>query len=218
MVGACIGNAAINAQYPPYASAYEDHGLGGLLREAYYPTAFSKFALVFLTFSVLGNNIMNIYSSGLSLQLLGHYFHAIPRLVWSVAVTIVITVLSVAGKDHLASIVADFVSLLGYWTVSFTFVLLIEDQWFRKGRPERGYNLLVWDTPNKLPIGIAAIVTLLTAYLGGGLPGMAQVWFVGPIAAKFGEYGGDCGIFMSGAISVVVYFPTRYLEIKYTGR
>lgn len=215
VVGACIGNAAILAQYPPYATAYEDHGLGGLLLEIYHPIGWSKFCLVILTFSVLGNNIAINYSSGLSMQLLGHYFHAIPRFIWSFLVAVVVAVLAIAGKDHLSSIVSDFVSLLGYWTISFTFILLIEDQWFRR---HEGYNLEVWDQPNKLPWGCAAVFSLLAGYLAGGLPGMAQVWYVGAIAAKFGPYGGDVGIFMSGAITLVCYPPLRYLERKYTGR
>ncbi|KIW80944.1 hypothetical protein AYO21_10712 [Fonsecaea monophora] len=217
VIGSCIGNAAILNAYPPYSDAYENHGLGGLLREIYHPVGWAKFCLVILTFSVLGNNIAINYSSGLSIQLLGHYFHAVPRFIWSFLVALVVALLAIAGKDHLSNIVSDFVSLLGYWTISFTLILLIEDQFFRK-RSGEGYNLEVWDMPDKLPWGAAAVFSLLAGYLAGGLPGMAQVWYVGPIAAKFGPFGGDVGIYMSGAITVVCYFPLRYLERKKTGR
>ena len=176
VIGACIGNAALNANaYPPYATAYEDHGLGGLLREIYHPLGWSKFCLVILTFSVIGNNIAINYSSGLSIQLLGHYFHAVPRFIWSFGVALVVALLAIIGKDHLSAVVSDFVSMLGYWTISFTLILLIEDQWFRK-RSAEGYNLEVWDTPSKLPWGAAATFTLIASYCGGGVPGMAQVW------------------------------------------
>lgn len=175
VAGACIGNAALLAAYPPYADAYEDHGLGGLLREVYHPLGWSKFCLVILTFSVLGNNIAINYSSGLSMQLLGHYFHAIPRFIWSFLVALVVAILAIAGKDHLSTIVSDFVSLLGYWTISFTLILLLEDQLFRK-RSGEGYNLEVWDKPSKLPLGISAVLALLSGYLAGGVTGMAQVW------------------------------------------
>ncbi|KIY64590.1 hypothetical protein CYLTODRAFT_358170 [Cylindrobasidium torrendii FP15055 ss-10] len=215
IVGAAIGDAAILAEYGPYYDAYEGHGLGGLLRVIYHPSGWSKFALVILTFSVIGNNIATIYSSGLSIQLLGNYFHAVPRFIWSFLVAFVVGAISVAGKGHLSSIVSNFVSLLGYWTVSFTFILLIEDQWFRR---KDGYNLDAWDTAAKLPLGIAAVLALLSGYLAGGVPGMSQVWYIGPIAAKFGGAGGDVGIFLSAAITIVVYFPLRYLEKKHTGR
>ncbi len=175
VIGACIGNAAILNAYPPYADAYDNHGLGGLLREIYHPLGWSKFCLVILTFSVLGNNIAINYSSGLSLQLLGHYFHAIPRFVWSFLVALVVAILAIVGKDHLSNIVSDFVSMLGYWTISFTLILLIEDQWFRK-RSGEGYNLEAWDQPSQLPLGAAAVIALLAGYLAGGVTGMAQVW------------------------------------------
>ena len=215
VIGACLGNAAVTAAYPPYADAYTNHGLGGLIREVYHPVGWSKFCLVLLTFSVLGNNIANNYSSGLSLQLLGHWFHAVPRFIWSLLVAIVIAVLAIAGQQHLSIVVSNFVSLLGYWTVSFTLVLLIEDKWFRR---QEGYNLLVWDQPSKLPLGIAAVLALLTGYLAGGVTGMAQTWYIGPIAAKFGGSGGDVGIYLSAVFTAIVYPIARAIEKRKSGR
>ena len=214
-IGACIGNAAFSAEHKPYLDAYHNAGLGGIIGAIYHPSGWSKFALVILTFSVLGNNIAVFYSSGLSLQLLGHWFHAIPRFIWSLAVAIVIGVLAVAGKDSLSAVVSDFVSLLGYWTISFTFILLIEDKLFRR---REGYNLAMWDRPKELPWGAAAIFALLAGYLAGGVTGMAQTWYVGPIALYFGPYGGDVGIYLSGVITIITYIPARFLERKYTGR
>jgi len=178
VIGACLGNAAISASEanPTMAAAYDHHGLGGLLRESYHPVGFSKFCLVLLVFSVLGNNVAVNYSSGLSLQLLGHYFHAVPRFIWSFVNALVIAILAIAGREHLSLIVSNFVSLLGYWTVSFTLIILIEDQFFRR---REGYNLNVWDVPAKLPWGFAAVVALLAGYLAGGVTGMSQTWYIG---------------------------------------
>lgn len=178
VIGACLGNAAITNSdaNPALDAAYNDHLLGGLLLEVYHPLRFSKFCLVLLVFTVLGNNIAVNYSSGLSLQLLGHYFHAIPRFVWSFANALVIAVIAIAGKNHLSLIVSNFVSLLGYWTVSFTVILMVEDRWFRR---HEGYDLNAWDRPSKLPWGVAAVLALLTGYLAGGVPGMAQTWYTG---------------------------------------
>jgi purine-cytosine permease-like protein len=216
VLGACLGNIANNSTaYPDLSAAYSSHGLGGLISSAYHPTGWSKFCLVLLTFSVLGNNIAVNYSSGLSMQLMGHYFHAVPRFIWSFVNAFVIAVLAIAGKDSLSTIVSNFVSLLGYWTISFTFILLIEDQYFRR---REGYNLNVWDVPGKLPWGLAAIVALLAGYLAGGVTGMSQTWYTGPIAGKFGEYGGDVGIYLSGAFTLLVYPPARWYERKVTGR
>ncbi|KAL2049507.1 hypothetical protein ABVK25_010194 [Lepraria finkii] len=215
VIGACIGNAALSVAYPPYYDAYENHGLGGLIREIYHPIGWSKFALVILMFSVMGNNIAINYSCGLSLQLLGHWFHAVPRFIWSFLVALVVAILAIAGKDHLSTIVSNFVSLLGYWTISFTLILLIEDKWFRRFE---GYNLSAWNQPSKLPWGAAAVTALLTGYLAGGVTGMAQTWYVGPIAAKFGTYGGDVGIYLSAVFTAVMYPLLRTLEKRMTGR
>lgn len=215
IIGACLGNAALSAKYPPYAVAYADHGLGGLIATVYHPSGWSKFCLVILTFSVLGNNVAINYSSGLSMQLMGSYFHAIPRLFWSLIFVIVVAVLAIAGQQHLSTIVSNFVSLLGYWTVSFTIILLIEDQFFRK---KSGYNLSEWNMPDKLPWGLAAVLALFTGYLAGGLPGMAQTWYVGPIAKEFGPFGGDVGIYLSAVFTLMVYPVARIVEKKYTGR
>lgn len=216
VIGACLGNAAISSEAnPTLTSAYDDHGLGGLLFESYHPSGFSKFCLVLLVFTVIGNNVAVNYSSGLSLQLLGHYFHAVPRFIWSFVNALVIAVLAIAGRQHLSLIVSNFVSLLGYWTVSFTIILLIEDQWFRR---TEGYDLNAWDIPTKLPWGLAAVLALLVGYLAGGVTGMSQTWYIGPIAAKFGGFGGDVGIYLSGVFTLVVYPPARWYERKVTGR
>ena len=47
---------------------------------------------------------------------------------------------------------------------------------------------------------------------------MAQVWYVGPIAKKFGPYGGDVGIYMSAAITLLVFPTLRWYERKKFGR
>lgn len=122
-IGACLGN--LSSANASYGTVYEDHGIGGLLLASFHPFRFAKFCLVILVFSVIGNNIAVNYSTGLSLQLLGHYFHAVPRFLWSFLNALVVAVIAVAGKEHLSAIVSDFVSLLGYWTVSFTMILLV---------------------------------------------------------------------------------------------
>lgn len=214
-LGIILGQAATLNQYPPYADAYTNHGLGGLLLTAWHPVGWAKFAAIISIFTVCGNNIAINYSSGLSLQLLGNYFHAIPRFIWSFLVALVVAVLAIAGSQHLSTIVSNFVSMLGYWTVSFTVILIVEHYVFRH---QDDYELSSWDQPSKLPIGAAAVFSLVAAYCAGGVPGMAQVWYVGPIAAQFGSYGGDVGIYMSGAITLLVYPITRYFEKRYTGR
>lgn len=215
IVGALLGNAALTAEYGPFNEAYETYGVGGLVRVAFHPLGWSKFCLVMFAFSVLGNNVPVLYSMGLSVQLLGDYFHAVPRFIWSLLAAIVIAVLGIAGQEHLSTVISNFVSMLGYWTISFTLILLIEDQYFRR---HDGYDLAAWDTANKLPLGVAAVLSLIIGYCAGGVPGMSQTWYIGPIAAKIGDYGGDVGIYLSGVFTLIAYPILRTIEKKRTGR
>jgi purine-cytosine permease-like protein len=215
VIGSCLGELALNTSDSIYREEFSKHGLGGLLQAVYHPVGFSKFSLVMLMFSVLGNNVVSCYSSGLSIQLLGDYFHAIPRLLWSLFVAVASAVLAMAGKDSLAAVVQNFVSLLGYWTVCFTMILLVEDKWFRR---KVGYDISAWDQPKQLPIGIGAVVSFLTGYLAGGVVGMNQTWYVGPIAAKFGSPGGDVGEFLAAAFTCSTYFVVRSVEKQIFGK
>lgn len=55
ILGSLLGNAYLSNEL--LGDAYEDHGLGGLIFTVFHPVGWSKFALVLLTFSVLGNNV-----------------------------------------------------------------------------------------------------------------------------------------------------------------
>ena len=75
-----------------------------------------------------------------------------------------------------------------------------------------------WDQPNKLPWGAAAVMALLIGYLAGGVTGMSQTWYIGPIAAKFGGDGGDVGVYLSGVFTIISYPILRTIEKRMTGR
>jgi len=47
---------------------------------------------------------------------------------------------------------------------------------------------------------------------------MAQTWYIGPIAARLGPFGGDMGFEFAVAFAGVMYPPLRWLEIKRFGR
>lgn len=213
VVGVCVGNAAY--AYAPWTEVYEANGVGGLMGAIYRPYGWSEFAIVMCTFTVLGTVIAANYSVGLAAQLLGDYFHAVPRLIWSLVAIIACLVLAIVGQSHLSDLIENFCSMLGYWAVCFAVIVCLEDKWFRR---KTGYNLDGWDDPKVLPLGIAAVLTLIVGYCCGGVLGMDQTWFVGPIAQAFGGIGGDVGIYLAFAISIIVYLPLRTLEIKLVGR
>jgi len=50
--------------------------------------------------------------------------------------------------------------------------------------------------------------------------GMAQIWYVGPIAIAAGgePYGVDLGWCLALGLALLTYPPLRYLELHYVGR
>lgn len=79
------------------------------------------------------------------------------------------------------------------------------------------YNWDKWDDPEVLTHGYAATFATLCG-IAGVVVGMAQVYWIGPVARHFGEYGGDLAMWLSMGICSIVYPPLRYLELKHFGR
>ncbi len=47
---------------------------------------------------------------------------------------------------------------------------------------------------------------------------MNEVWYIGPLSALIGKYGGDIGNQLTFIVTAVSFIPLRYLELKYIGR
>lgn len=54
--------------------------------------------------------------------------------------------------------------------------------------------------------------------IAGAVIAMAQVWYIGPVAAKLGPFGGDMGFEFAAVFAGVIYPPLRWLEIRKWGR
>ncbi|KAI9826973.1 MAG: hypothetical protein M1819_007067 [Sarea resinae] len=209
---ATVSNAA-------YDAGYNDGGVGGLLAAVLVPPLgrFGKFCLVILALSIIANNCPNIYSVGLTLQVLGRWTQRVPRFVWTLVGTIVYAAVAIPGYSHFAEYLQDFMNFIGYWLAIYQGISLSEHFIFRRGFG--GYNPEDYDKPNKLPYGFAAI-TAFAFGVFGAVMGMAQVWFVGPIGKKIGDpsIGGDVGFELAFAFSAITYIVLRYFELKRFGR
>lgn len=204
---------------PDFLTVYTSDDAAGVLKAVFEPWGKGgDFLLVILALSVIANNIPNTYSAGLSMQTLIPPFRRVPRAFFTILAFIIYTVAGVAGRQHFSTILNNFLAILGYW-VAFWVVIVAEEHFIfrRRGGILGGYDLKVYDSPQELPVGAAAVFASLCA-IAGAVVSMAQVWYIGPIARKLGPFGGDMGFEFAAVFAAVIYPPLRYLEIKKYGR
>ena len=168
-----------------------------------------------LTF-IVGMNCIAIYSAALSIQQFARPLQAVPRAFWTLIVFVGILLLGIAGRNHLLDVLENFLALLGYWNTAFFVIVFTEHYLFREGSLEN-YDLTAWNTPSKMPLGLAGLVAFLLGIVGCVL-GMVQTWYVGVIAKMIGDSGGDIGNQLAFVFTLVSFVPLRWLEMKYIGR
>jgi purine-cytosine permease-like protein len=216
LLGCCVGSTmSVN---PVWANTYQNDGVGELLQTILHPRGFAKFLLVLLVLSGIGMNCIAIYAGALSIQQFAQPLSLIPRFIWTCLVFVAIIVLGIAGRNHLLTVLQNFLSLLGYWNTSLFVILFVEHYLFRDGlHGFHNYDLEAWNTASMMPIGIAGFFAF-AAGIAGAVVGMDETWWIGPLARKIGDYGGDIGNELSLVFTLVMFVPVRYLELKYIGR
>lgn len=219
--------------YQPWNDAYNETGIGGIIDAAFQPWGnFGKFVTVVLYFSLICNNIMNTYSVAFEFQLIDTKLARIPRWCWALLVTVIYLVLSLVGRNEFATIISNFLPMLGYWISMYITLLLEENLLFRSTDAGKRlhrkefvdpkswmylYNWDNWDKPKNITMGIAASLAFCCGVIGA-VAGMNQVYWQGWIARKIGDHGGDIGFWLCGAFTGVTYPILRYFELKKWGR
>lgn len=209
-----IGLASVIPLNPSYDAAYNTSqgalivtGLTESTSPSNFNTGFGKFLSVVVALGLIANLVPPTYSVGIDFQVLGKNFQQVPRVVWNSVGVVIYTVCALAGRDHLAEIFTNFLALMGYWVVIWLGITIEEQLLFRSefgfklgiGSKEsrrgwgQGYDWTIWNSPEKLPLGIAALMAFLVGWAGAILC-MAQVWYTGPIAGLVGEYGADVSL------------------------
>ncbi|CCE64248.1 hypothetical protein TPHA_0H00380 [Tetrapisispora phaffii CBS 4417] len=84
-------------------------------------------------------------------------------------------------------------------------------------RQHHRYNWDDWDNYNVLTHGYAATASFLVGIIGVVI-GMAQTYWVGPVAKHFGAYGGDLAMWLCMGFSGIAFPLLRYWELKRYGR
>ncbi|KAI6837939.1 purine-cytosine permease FCY21 [Hortaea werneckii] len=190
---------------------------GALAVQGFAPLGpFGSFLSVVLALGLIANLIAPTYSSGVDFQVLGRYLEKVPRVVWNTIGVIIYTVCAVAGRQNLANIFTNFLALMGYWVSIWIAIVLEEHLIFRKWLGI-GWNWDAWNDKRKLPLGAAALVAFVIGWIGSILC-MAQVWYIGPLAALVGQYGADMGNYVGFGWAGLTYLPLRWLELRRLGR
>lgn len=100
--------------------------------------------------------------------------------------------------------------IIGYWTASFSAIIVVEHVVFRRAQFWR-YNVDDWKDARRLPLGVAAALAFFGSF-GIIIPCMSQVWYVGPVA-RAGT--GDIGIFTGFVSAAVLYLVLRAAELRF---
>lgn len=196
-------------------TAFKGKGGGDLLAAGLQPLGgFGIFLLVLLALSIIANNIPNDYSLGLSIQVWGKPFQRVNRAVWTLIGAVIYVAIAIPAAANFNVTLENFLLLIAYWLGPWAIILVLEHFVFRRGK----YNVEDWNTPAKLPIGWAAIVSMAIGLVGVAL-GAAQVYYVGPIANLFNPpYGMDIGFELGVVFAAIAYLILRRIELNASGR
>ncbi|KAI0072095.1 NCS cytosine-purine permease [Panus rudis PR-1116 ss-1] len=208
----CLGAAVVVST--PFVSewnaGYESGSVGGLIEAMLHPVGgFGKFLTVLIALSVTANVAPTLYSVCFNFQIFMPFLVVVPRYMFSLLAVAIVIPLSVVGQHKFYDTLTNFLGLIGYWASAFLAVILMEHIIIRRS-DFTAYDLRYWNSPSKLPTGLAAVGACLLA-VGLIVPSMDQVWFVGPIAEKTG----DIGFEMAFAVTALAYIPLRLVELRF---
>lgn len=201
-----------------YSDLYDEYSVGGLVYAILVKDSlgkFGEFLCVVLAMSTVCNNIPNMYSIALCAQAFWSKFERIPRVVWTVAGNFLTLAICIPAYYVFASVVDNFMNLIGYYLAIYDAISLSEHFIHRRGF--KGYNIDDYDNKSKLNPGWAGAFAFCCG-VAGVVIGMDQTWYVGVISRKIGEYGGDIGFELAAGFSFIAYNLTRPLEKKYFKR
>ncbi|WIG61664.1 MAG: Cytosine/purine/uracil/thiamine/allantoin permease family protein [Ktedonobacterales bacterium] len=177
---------------------------GPLLTNALGTGTIAGIVIVLLAFSTIANNVPNDYSFALSTQVLGL---RIKRWILTIVGAVIYVALALYWfQKNFSQNLDNFLLLIAYWLGAYVTIFLVEN-WFRKGQ----YPAEDYETASKLPVGIAAIVSMVVG-LGAAVLGMSQQLFVGPLSKALG--GADIGFPLAIIASGVLYFILRRWEMS----
>ncbi|TCD62689.1 hypothetical protein EIP91_006548 [Steccherinum ochraceum] len=206
---ACAGNVV------SWEAGFEGgNNVGGLIRAVLHRAGgFGDFLTVLLALSIPSACAPTMYTFGTSFMTIGSLFSKIPRYVYMIISEAILIPVAIIGAKRFYATFVDILSIIGYWSSVFAVIVVLEHFIFRRNTWSR-YNVADWNKPDRLPVGLAAVMSFLCA-CGIIIPCMSQVWYTGPIAAAGS---GDLGILTGSAVALLTYPAFRAMEKRQTGR
>lgn len=131
---------------------------------------------------MVGGNIPNIYSCGLSAQAIASWLLKVPRVIITLVMFTIALVLSIVAQGHVDDVLSNLMNCLGYWCTPFAVMILMEHFYFRR---KFGYNLEAWNSAKQLPVGLAALIAWICGVVIS-VVSMDQTWYIGPITQAIG--------------------------------
>ena len=206
--------------FGPWATKFSNGLVGDLLAAVVRPLGgFGTLILVLLALSVVANNIPNDYSLGLSVQVFGKPFQRVKRYVWTLIGAVIYVLIALPAAANFAHTLTSFLLIIAYWLGPWAIILVLEHFVFRRGQ----YNVDDWNTPSRLPIGWAAIASLMIGLVGVVLGASQTIIIgniftpvVGPVAKLLG--GADVGFELGIIFAGIAYFFLRRVELNTSKR
>ncbi|KAF8156873.1 cytosine-purine permease [Crassisporium funariophilum] len=207
MVGAAFASAAPGI--PSWSTGFQEgNSVGGLLSAVLAPAGgFGKFVLVLIALSTSSACAPTMYTFGNSFMAIAPFFARVPRYVFTVVSEAILIPVAIIGAKRFYTTLVDILSIIGYWSTVFAAIVLTEHFIFRRNNFDY-YFIEQWDQPQKLPLGVAALLAFFGAF-GIIVPSMSQTWYTGPIA-RAGS--GDIGVLTGAVAGVLLYAMLRAVE------
>ncbi|KAK6202898.1 permease for cytosine/purines, uracil, thiamine, allantoin-domain-containing protein [Scheffersomyces amazonensis] len=216
ILGAAIGMGTFTNE--AYSNAFEENSVGGLVYEILCGDNTNqgyRFVVVLLALSGIANNLPGSYSLSVSIQCMWSQLAKVPRLVWCVLGNFLSLGLSIPAYYVFEAAMSNFLSIISYNVSIYLGISLTEHFIYRKGYS--GYDVSNFNDRKTLPVGIAGVVAFCFGVVSTVLC-MDQTWYVGVIARKLGDYGGDISFELNIVFAFIGYNLVRPFEKKYFGR
>ncbi|EGV59946.1 Purine-cytosine permease fcy21 [Yamadazyma tenuis] len=213
---ACATGTITNTRW---AELYNEYSIGGLVYAILVEDSlhkFGEFLCVLLALSTIANNVPNMYSIALSAQAFWSPLIKVPRVVWTIVGNFVTLAICIPAYYDFKDVVDNFMNMIGYYLAIYQAIALSEHFIYNKNN-FGAYDYENHKDPKSHPLGLAGTFAFL-AGVAGAVCGLNQVWYMGPIAKKIGDYGGDVGFELAAGFSFIAYNITRPFEKKYIGR